>query len=117
MVDHVQPKQIDEVDAHVSSPVRAHITGQPTLDRAIQDEAVRRSRVATLLALPILFLALLLVLARAGRRARSLTAFGGVTAFVGFGVMTLLAKQFEIDAIGVALASMTGLALGTGLRS
>lgn len=102
------------MDAHVSPPVNTHITGQPTLDQAIEDEALHTARVATLLALPILFLALLLVL-RAPLAALITTAFGGVTAFVGFGVMTLVAKQFEIDAIGVALASVMGLALGTGL--
>ena len=62
MVDHVQSDLNAVVDAHVTAPVRAHITGQPTLDRAIQDEALHTARVATLLALPILFLALLLVL-------------------------------------------------------
>jgi RND superfamily putative drug exporter len=102
------------VDAHVTAPVRAHITGQPTLDRAIQDEALHTARVATLLALPLLFLALLLVL-RAPLAALITTAFGGITAFVGFGVMTLVAERFAIDAIGVALASVMGLALGTGL--
>jgi len=114
MVNHVQSDLNKVVDAHVSSPVRAHISGQPTLDRAIQDEALHTARVATLIALPILFLALLLVL-RAPLAALITTAFGGVTAFTGFGVMTLVAKQFEIDAIGVALASVMGLALGTGL--
>ncbi|HEX6583507.1 MAG TPA: MMPL family transporter, partial [Thermoleophilaceae bacterium] len=114
MVDHVQSDLNRVIDAHVSSPVRAHISGQPTLDQAIEDEALHTARVATLIALPILFLALLLVL-RAPLAALITTAFGGVTAFTGFGVMTLVAKQFEIDAIGVALASVMGLALGTGL--
>ena len=114
MVDHVQADLNDVVDAHVSAPVRAHITGQPTLDQAIEDEALHTARVATLLALPILFAALVLVL-RAPLAALLTTAFGGVTAFVGFGVMTLVAEQLEVDAIGVALASVMGLALGTGL--
>jgi putative drug exporter of the RND superfamily len=114
MVDHVQSDLNGVIDAHVSAPVRAHVTGQPTLDQAIEDEALHTARVATLLALPILFLALLLVL-RAPVAALLTTAFGGVTAFVGFGVMTLVAEQFDIDAIGVALASVMGLALGTGL--
>ena len=94
MVDHVQSDLNGVVDAHVSAPVRAHITGQPTLDQAIQDEALHTARVATLLALPLLFLALLLVL-RAPVAALITTAFGGVTAFVGFGVMTLVAEQFD----------------------
>jgi putative drug exporter of the RND superfamily len=114
MVDHVQSQLNAVVDAHVTAPVRAHITGQPTLDRAIQDEALHTARVATLLALPILFLALLLVL-RAPVAALITTLFGGATAFVGFGVMTVVAEAFDIDAIGVALAAVMGLALGTGL--
>lgn len=114
MLDHVQSDLNRVVDAHVSGQVKAHITGQPTLDQAIEDEALQTARVATLLALPILFVALLLIL-RAPLAALITTGFGGVTAFVGFGVMTLVAERFEIDAIGVALASVMGLALGTGL--
>ncbi len=114
MIDRYQ-KSIDmTVDAYTSAPVRSHISGTPTLDQAIEDEALQSTRVATLLALPILFLALLLIL-RAPLAAFVTTAFGGVVAFSGIGAMTIVGKAFDVDAIGIALTSVMGLALGTGL--
>ena len=64
--------------------------------------------------MPILFLALLIIL-RAPLAALITTAFGGVVAFTGFGAMTIVGKAFDVDAIGIALTSVMGLALGTGL--
>ena len=65
--------------------------------------------------MPILFLALLLIL-RAPLAALITTAFGGVVAFAGFGAHDASsAEAFDVDAIGVALTSVMGLALGTGL--
>jgi putative drug exporter of the RND superfamily len=114
MIDEVQGSIDRTVEIHTFGDVRAHISGTPTLDRAIEDEALHTTRVATLVALPILFLALLVIL-RAPLAALVTTAFGGVVAFVGFGVMTVVGKAFDVDAIGVALTSLMGLALGTGL--
>ena len=94
-------------DPTPAAPVRSHISGTPTLDRAIEDEALHTTRVATLLALPILFLALLLIL-RAPLAALVTTAFGGVVAFSGFGAMTIVGKAFNVDAIGIALTSRDG---------
>jgi RND superfamily putative drug exporter len=114
MVDRYQ-KSIDRtVQAYTTAPVQSHISGTPTLDRAIEDEALHTTRVATLLALPILFLALLIIL-RAPLAAFVTTAFGGVVAFSGFGAMTIIGKALDVDAIGIALTSVMGLALGTGL--
>jgi putative drug exporter of the RND superfamily len=114
MIDGVQEDVDRTVDIHTFGQVEAHISGTPTLDRAIEDEALQSTRVATLWALPILFLVLLLIL-RAPLAALVTTAFGGVVAFSGFGVMTLVGQAFDVDAIGVALTSLVGLALGTGL--
>ncbi|MBN1530025.1 MAG: MMPL family transporter [Thermoleophilaceae bacterium] len=114
MLDGMQDTIDRTVEIHTFGPVNAHITGQPTLDRAIEDEAVSSTRWATAVALPILFVALLLVL-QAPVAALVTTAVGGVVAFSGFGLMSVVAKQFDIDAIGVGLASIMGLALGTGL--
>jgi RND superfamily putative drug exporter len=114
MVDEVQADIDSTVEIHTSGRVRSHISGTPTLDRAIEDEALATTRVATLVALPVLFLALLVIL-RAPLAALATTVFGGVVAFSGFGVMTLVAEIFEVDAIGIALTSLMGLALGTGL--
>jgi RND superfamily putative drug exporter len=114
MIDEVQEDIDRTVAIHTFGKVRAHISGTPTLDRAIEEEALHTTRVATLMALPILFLALLIIL-RAPLAALVVTAFGGVVAFVGFGVMTVVGEAFKVDAIGLALTSLMGLALGTGL--
>ena len=114
MVDGIQADIDSTVDTHTWGAVESHISGTPTLDRAIEDEALQTTRTATLLALPILFLVLLVVL-RAPLAALITTAFGGTVAFVGFGVMTVVGEAFDVDAIGIALTSLMGLAIGTGL--
>ena len=43
-----------------------------------------------------------------------LAGFGAVTTLTGFGAMALLGKVIETDPLAVALASITGLALGVG---
>jgi RND superfamily putative drug exporter len=114
MLDDVQDSIDRTVTIHTWGDVQTHISGTPTLDQAIEDEALHTTRVATLLALPILFLALLIIL-RAPLAALITTAFGGVVAFAGFGAMTVVGEVFDVDAIGLALTSVMGLALGTGL--
>lgn len=113
MVDRVQEQIERTVAAHTSGDVRASITGQPSLDRALREESIATTRTAMLIALPVLFL-LLLVGLRAPLAAAALTVFGGATAFAGLGVMALLGSVVDTDAIAVSLASMTGLALGVG---
>lgn len=112
LIDGVQDEIDATVDRVVRGDVRAHVTGQPTLDAAIQDEALDTARQATLIALPILFLALLLLL-RAPLAALAGTAFGGTIAFAAQGVLTPLAEDLSVDGIGVALTAVMGLALGT----
>lgn len=97
----------------VAAPLRASVSGQPTLDRALRSEAVHSTRRAMALAIPILFLLLLLML-RSPLAAAVIAAFGATTAFAGFGAMALLARSIEVDAAALALSSMTGLALGVG---
>ena len=111
MVDGVQ-QDIDRiVDAKISDPVTPYITGTPTIDLAAKDQALETARRAELLALPILFIVLLVIL-RAPVAALVLTAFGGMTTLMSFGAMGLLGKAIEVDATAVTLASMAGLALG-----
>jgi putative drug exporter of the RND superfamily len=113
MVDTVQEQIEGTVDDTVSGDVKASITGQPTLDRALRDESIATTRQAMLIAIPILFL-LLLVGLRAPVAALMLTVFGAATAFSGLGAMALLGSVVDTDAIAVALGAMTGLALGVG---
>ena len=113
MVRTVQP-QIDRlVRRDISSPVRADVTGQPTIDRALRDSALITTKRAELIAIPILFVLLTLLLG-SPLSALVISIFGATTVFVSFGVMTLLGRIMSVDPIAVALGSMTGLALGVG---
>lgn len=107
----------DDIDAivtkSVTGDVRAYITGQPSLDIAIKETAIDSTRKAVLLALPLIFLVLLLVL-RAPVAALALTVLGGATALSSFGAVTLVAQVMPVDAITLALGATTGLALGVG---
>jgi RND superfamily putative drug exporter len=111
MVEGVQ-RDIDRiVDQKTSEPVTSYITGSPTIDLATKDQSLDTARRAELLALPILFLVLLIIL-RAPIAALVLTAFGGATTLMSFGAMALLGKAIDVDPTAVTLASMSGLALG-----
>ena len=111
MVDSVQADLDAIVAREISQPVTPYITGTPTIDIATKDQSLAAARKAELLALPILFLVLLIVL-RAPVAALVLTAFGGATTLMSFGAMALLGKVIDVDATAVTLASMAGLALG-----
>jgi RND superfamily putative drug exporter len=113
MVDTVQEEIEATVQATVAGDVEASITGQPTLDRALRDESIATTREAMLIASAVLFVLLLAGL-RTPVAAGILTTFGAVTALAGLGVMALVGTVIDIDAIAVALAAMTGLALGVG---
>jgi RND superfamily putative drug exporter len=111
MVGGIQQDIDRVVDQKISAPVTSYITGTPTIDLATKDQSLDAARRAELLALPILFLVLLVVL-RAPIAALVLTAFGGATTLMSFGAMALLGKAVDVDPTAVTLASMSGLALG-----
>ncbi len=113
VVAHDQPQIEALVARTISRPVRASVTGQASIDRALKDQALSTTRRAELIAVAILFLALLIGL-RAPLAALLVAALGAGTVLAGFGLMTLLGKAIATDPIAVALASMTGLALGVG---
>ena len=113
MVETVQPQIERTVDRVLTGQVSASITGQPTLDRAIKHESIETTRQTELIAVAVLFVLLLIGL-RTPVAAFVLSAFGAVTTLVGFGAMALLGQVIETDPLAVALASITGLALGVG---
>ena len=113
MVKTVQPQIERLVASTTTAPVQAHVTGQPTLDRALKDEALATTKRAELIAVGLLFVLLLIGL-RAPVAAFLLSAFGAMTTLSGIGVMTLVAKVIDTDPIAVALGSLAGLALGVG---
>ena len=101
------------VKRDITSPVRASVSGQPSVDQAVKTAALNDALRAELIAIPILFVLLLLML-RSPLAAGIISIFGGVTVLTGFGEMATLGKFFAVDPIAVALASMAGLALGVG---
>ena len=113
VVQYDEP-QIDAlVSHHVSGGVRAHITGQPSIDRALKDASISNLRQTELIAIAILFMLLLLGL-RAPVAALIVTAVGAISALAGFGEVAILGHVIALDPVGVAAGTMTGLALGVG---
>jgi X-X-X-Leu-X-X-Gly heptad repeat protein len=113
MVRTTQAQIDDTVARTITEPVRASITGQPTIDRALKDTAIDATRVGIALALPLIFVVLLLLL-RAPVAAAGLTLLGAATAFSSLGLVGLLGKTLDVDAVAITLGAMTGLALGVG---
>ncbi len=113
VVNYDQPQIEALVARDISSPVRASVTGQPSIDRALKDEAISTTRRSELIGIGILFVLLLAGL-RAPLAAAAVTVIAGATVLAAFGLMTLIGKLIDVDAIAIALASMTGLALGVG---
>ncbi|MBI5105278.1 MAG: MMPL family transporter [Solirubrobacterales bacterium] len=101
------------VDDTVKAPVTPYVTGTPALERGLADASIDTTRQALLIATPILFVLLLLIL-RAPVAAFVITGFGAVTAFVGFGAMTLAANAIDLAPVALALGALTSLAAGVG---
>ena len=113
VVNYDQPQIEALVARDVSGPVRPSITGQPSIDRALKDQSISTTRRSELIAIGILFVLLLIGL-RAPLAAAAVTLVGGATVLAGYGLMALIGKLIDVDAIAIALASMAGLALGVG---
>lgn len=113
VVNTDQP-QIERLVARtIASPVRASVTGQPSIDRALKRVALHSALRDELIAAGILFILLLLAL-RAPLAALLVTLLGGATVLAADGLMALIGHVIDTDAIAVALAAMTGLALSVG---
>lgn len=104
--------QIERIVARdISAPVRANVTGQPSIDRALKTDSLHDTRMALLIAIPVLFLLLLLGL-RAPIAAAVVTAMGVGVAFSSFGLMTVLGKITDVDPLAVATGTMSALVMG-----
>jgi RND superfamily putative drug exporter len=113
VVRHDQPQIESLVSRRITAPVTSFITGQPAIDRALTDASLSSLRRTELMALGILFVLLLIGL-RAPVAALLVTAVGAISTLSGFGEVALLGHVITLDPVGVALGSMTGLALGVG---
>lgn len=113
VVNSDQPAIERLVSRTIAKPVRASVTGQPSIDRALKNQSLDVTRRSELIALGVLFVLLLAAL-RVPLAATAVTLVGAATVLAAYGLMTLLGKLIDTDPIAVALASMTGLALGVG---
>ncbi len=111
VVNHDQPQIEGLVARLLKAPVHASVTGQPSIDRALKNQALDTTLRSELIALGLLFLLLTLAL-RAPLAAAIVTLLGAGTVLSADGLMALLGKVIDTDPIAVALASMTGLGLG-----
>jgi RND superfamily putative drug exporter len=110
-VQDAVPELEETIAAVVQPPVSATQTGFATLSRAIQDESVRSTRIAELIAVPILLVVLLLVF-RSPVAALIPLLFGAAAVVSVRGLLALIAGWLEIDGFALTVASMMGLALG-----
>jgi RND superfamily putative drug exporter len=99
------------LDLSIHPPVSATQTGFATLSRAIQDESVRSTRIAELIAVPILLLVLLLVF-RSPVAAAIPLVFGAAAVIAARGLLALVAARLSVDGFALTVATMMGLALG-----
>ena len=95
----------------MSAPVEPHVTGLAAIGLGVKDASLSAVERAEKIAVPILLLVLLAVF-RSVVAALIPAVFGGAAVVAGSGVLSLLTRVTDIDAIAVSLASMMGLALG-----
>jgi RND superfamily putative drug exporter len=113
VVRHDEPQIQTLVSRQITTPVTSFITGQASIDRALTNASLSHLRRSELIALAILFVLLLIGL-RAPVAALLVTAVGAISTLAGFGEVALLGHVIALDPVGVALGTMTGLALGVG---
>jgi putative drug exporter of the RND superfamily len=101
----------DYVDAHVHPPLRAHLSGVPSLGSEVNKSSIEALHKGEMIAAPILILVLLLVFrSPVAAGIPLLIALG--TVVMGFGIISLILKVTNLDAVALSAASMIGLALG-----
>jgi RND superfamily putative drug exporter len=108
-----QPQIESLVSRTIKTPVKSYITGQPSVDRAINSASLDNLRGTELIAIGILFVLLLIGL-RAPVAALVVSAVAAVSTLAAFGEVALLGHVMNVSAVAAALGSMTGLTLGVG---
>ena len=109
--DRVQPQIDRTVRTHVSSPVKAYVTGQPSIDRAMRGQSISTTRTAVLIALPVIFLLCTLVFGSPMLGAVA-AAFAGSVLAVGYGLTALVAGAIDVDPVAVAGGALVVLTVG-----
>lgn len=99
------------VDERVEPPLEAHLAGVPSLGTEVNEASIEALRKGELIAAPMLILVLLLVFRSPVAAAIPLAIAVGTVA-TGFGVISLILRFTDLDAVALSAASMVGLALG-----
>jgi RND superfamily putative drug exporter len=107
----VVPSAERVISRSVRVPVHASISGLAVVGRAIQNATLADTHRAELIALPILIIVLLIVFHTPVAAAVPL-AVGGATVLAGRGLLWLVTFVTPVNALGVSIAAMMGLALG-----
>jgi RND superfamily putative drug exporter len=113
VVRYDQPQIERLVSRQITTPARAFVSGQPSIDRAEKDASLSNLRRDELIAVGILLLILVVGL-RAPVAALLVTAVGAISVLAGFGEVALLGHVMRLDPVGVAAGTMTGLAFAVG---
>lgn len=111
VVNHDFPQIQNLVHRDTGPSVKAYVSGQPSIDRALKSEAVSTLRQAAWIGLGVLFVILLLGL-RAPLGAALVTIVAAATTMSSFGIMALLGKGMTLDALALATGAIAGLARG-----
>ncbi len=105
------PRVRRQVDETITAPVTVSVAGGPAIVDSLREAIKDAGTVGELVAVPLLLLILLFVFRSLLPAAMPLLV-GGLVVGASKGVMGLLAGFVTVDAIGVAVAGMFGLALG-----
>lgn len=111
VVKYDQPAIQKLVKRQIASPVRSYISGQASIDTALKDQSISALKEYAAIAFGVLFVMLLIGL-RAPLAAGLVTVVAGTVTLSAFGVMALLGKVLEVDALAMATGALAGLARG-----
>jgi RND superfamily putative drug exporter len=95
----------------VRSPVRASVAGSPAIFESLQSATERSVELGQWIAIPALFLVLLLVF-RSVLAAVAPVVIGGAVVAASRGVLDLLGAFVHLDSVALGVMGMMGLALG-----
>lgn len=107
----VLPASRRVVERTIEAPVRSHMSGLAVIGEAIEEQSLAATHRAELIALPVLLFVLLLVF-RSPVAALVPLLIGAATVLAGRGLLLAATFVAPITSLGVAIASMMGLALG-----
>ncbi len=107
----VAPEAEAVVKSVVRQPVHAYLTGIAVIGRAIQNETLKDTAQAEIIALPVLIIVLLIVF-RSPVAAAVPLLMGGAAVGAGRGLLSLVSMLTPINSLSVAIAAMMSLALG-----